>query len=185
MKQSVKTSEGVLRSAGVQQNKNSGTRVANQTVDTTTNEGSKTMGRGFLIQTISPPLIFLGGMLGAARQKLCFPVFSPRSQNRTAVVIRGDCGVMGLPLAVRTVTPRGAYGRVFFYSRVHLTVRPSGHQPVISASRGSTCCSGIYSQNKSMALCQFGNGKIPMRPNGGCLCVLVLRHTEQLWEREA
>lgn len=114
MKQSVKTSEGVLRSAGVQQNKNSGTRVANQTVDTTTNEGSKTMGRGFLIQTISPPLIFLGGMLGAARQKLCFPVFSPRSQNRTAVVIRGDCGVMGLPLAVRTVTPRGAYGRVFF-----------------------------------------------------------------------
>lgn len=43
----------------MQQNENSGTRVAIQTVDTTTNEGSKTMGRGFLSQATPdrPPQI--------------------------------------------------------------------------------------------------------------------------------
>lgn len=46
-KQSVKTSE-CRGQPGVQQNKNSGTRITSQTVNTTTNEGSKTMGRGFL-----------------------------------------------------------------------------------------------------------------------------------------
>lgn len=46
-----------VRSAGVQQNKNSGTRVAIQTVDTTANEGSKTMGRGFLNQANPSPHI--------------------------------------------------------------------------------------------------------------------------------
>lgn len=43
------------RSVGVQQKKSSGTRITEQTVDTTTNEGSKTMGRGFLSRG-PPPL---------------------------------------------------------------------------------------------------------------------------------
>ena len=45
----------------MQQNKNSGTRVANQTVDTTTNEGSKTMGRGFLNRAMPPSPLYISG----------------------------------------------------------------------------------------------------------------------------
>lgn len=121
----------------MQQNKNSGTRIANQTVDTTTNEGSKTMGRGFLNQAIFPP-IFLGGMPGGGRHRLCFPVFSPWSRHHAAVVIRGGCGVTGLPLAVKPVTPKGHMVE-FIASCVHSTLCLSGHQPVIFVSRGSTC----------------------------------------------
>ncbi|KAK2910575.1 hypothetical protein Q8A73_008290 [Channa argus] len=48
-------------------------------------------------------------MLGGRRQRVCFPVFSPRSLRHAAVVIRGDCGVTGLPLAMKPVTPKRPY----------------------------------------------------------------------------
>lgn len=73
-KQSVKTSEAA-RSGREQENKNSGARVPAPTVDTRTNEGSKTMGRGFLSCNAFFPL----AARDVKRQEaLCFPMFSLR-----------------------------------------------------------------------------------------------------------
>lgn len=70
------------RSVGAQQNKNSGTRITDQTVDTTTNEGNKTMGRGFLSRGFFFSFIFLGGMRWGRRRGFVFPCF-PHGTNTT------------------------------------------------------------------------------------------------------
>lgn len=95
------------RSVGVQQNKNSGTRITEQTVDTTTNEGSKTMGRGFLSRGFFFPLHLSGRDAMRQEARLCFPVFPPWSQYHLTVVIRGDwCHCS--PLSNETCHTQGA-----------------------------------------------------------------------------
>lgn len=92
----------------MQQNENSGTRIANQTVDTTANEGSKTMGRGFLNRA-TPPSIFLGGIRGSRRQGFVFPSFPHGVDNMQLSSSREAVGSL-LRLAVKPVTPEGPYG---------------------------------------------------------------------------
>lgn len=126
----------VPRSPGVQQNKNSGTRAESQTVDTTTNEGSKTMGRGFLERTVLPYI--LGGMQRGRKQGLCFPVLSPQSRHLTAVVIRGVCRSLISLWQWNQSHPRD-HMVWFIASCVHLTLFLLGQQPVICVSIGLTC----------------------------------------------
>lgn len=78
-------------------NKNSGTRTAKQTVDTTANEGSKTMGRVFLDRAIFLPPALAGRDTGRQKAGLCFPVCSLWNRHHAAVVIKGGCGVTVLP----------------------------------------------------------------------------------------
>lgn len=121
MKQSVKTSEGVLRSAGVQQNKNSGTRVANQTVDTTTNEGSKTMGRGFLIQTISPPPHLFGRDAGSSEAEALFSRLFPTESKPYGCRHQGRLWGHGSPPGSQNSHTQGSIWPSFFFTPVSIS----------------------------------------------------------------
>lgn len=87
----------------MQQNENSGTRIVKRTVDTTANEGSKTMGRGFLNQATPPPM-FQGGMRASRRRGFVFPSF-PHGVDTTQLSSSGEAVGSLLRLAVKPVTP--------------------------------------------------------------------------------
>lgn len=82
----------------MQQNKNSGTRIAKQTVDTTTNEGSKTMGRGFLNRDVFFPPSFWEGCGEAGGEALfshLFPMESTPCSFRHHGRLWGHCSPLG------------------------------------------------------------------------------------------
>lgn len=82
----------------MQQNKNSGTRIAKKTVDTTANEGSKTMGRGFLNRAIFLPPSFWEGCGEAGGEALfsrLFPMESTPCSCRHQGRLWGHCSPLG------------------------------------------------------------------------------------------